>query len=166
MVLIPLIIVGYISFSKSQTALLNLSKNQSIAIAADLARLTRKILESEMTKAASMAISKTGSGAGKPWLNNPGLKAPSGKPVMLSAHWENQFSRMGQHYQGVYITDSMGTIYTGVLENGETYKKIDISKDELFLRVKQNRPNRRKPDENSPRATGKPVVSVGCADQL
>jgi methyl-accepting chemotaxis protein len=57
-VLIPLIVVGYISFSKAQTALMKISKHQAHGIATDLARLTGNMIQAEMEKAHVLASQK------------------------------------------------------------------------------------------------------------
>ena len=57
-VLIPLIVVGYISYSKAANSLMALSKDQVGGIASDLARLTRIAIEAEMTKAELLAEGK------------------------------------------------------------------------------------------------------------
>jgi methyl-accepting chemotaxis protein len=57
-VLIPMVIVGYLSFSKAETALLTLSKGQAQGIASDLARMTRNTLETEKDKVADNGNAK------------------------------------------------------------------------------------------------------------
>ena len=159
-VLIPLIIVGYLSFSKARTALLDLSKHQARGIASDLARMTGNILESEMNKAASMASQKRVINLAES-VKASGVEASREQVDDVFKAIGNQFSRMGTQYQGVFIADAKGMIYTGVLENGEEYKGIDISSSDYFQRIRQG--------ENAvigemffSKATGKPVTTA-CA---
>ena len=55
LVLLPLLIIGFLSISKSSTALSDLSKNQAETIASDLARLADSILKEEMKLAEMIA---------------------------------------------------------------------------------------------------------------
>ena len=159
-VMIPLIIVGYLSFSKSQHALLNLSKHQAQGIASDLARMTRNILDAEMDKAASMASQKRVINlAESVKVSGVGASADQVKDVFNAI--SNQFSRMGTHYQGVFIADTNGKIYTGILKNGDEYKGIDISNSDFFVRSRQDG-NAVISEMTVSKATGKPVVTA-CA---
>lgn len=58
-VVIPLAVVGYLSYSKAETALHNLAAHQAEGIASDLARLTNTILESEKSRAGALSAEKT-----------------------------------------------------------------------------------------------------------
>lgn len=157
-VLVPLIIAGYISFSKAKTALMELSENQAQGIATDLATMTRNTLESEMAKAASLASQKRVIDLATA-VNADGIDASAERIEGVFQALKHQFGKMGNHYQGIFITDAAGNIYTGVLENGTPYKKINLSQDESFIRTKQH---------NAPvisemimsRATGKPVSAA------
>ena len=135
-VLIPLIIVGYISFTKAKTALMDISVNQAQGIAIDLATMTRNILESEMTKAASLASQKLVTDLATA-VDANGIDASTERIEDAFQALKRQFKKMGNQYQGIFITDSAGNIYTGVLENGTPYKNINLSRDESFIRTKQ-----------------------------
>ncbi|BBO90231.1 methyl-accepting chemotaxis protein [Desulfosarcina ovata] len=159
-VLIPLIIVGYLSYSKAQTALMDISKVQAEGIASDLARMTRNILETEMTKAASMASQRRVINLATS-VKAYGVDASADQVKDTFEAIKNQFSRMGSHYQGVFIADANGKIYDGVLDNGNTYKGIDISNSEYFQRAKQNG-NVVVSEMTISKATGKPIITA-CA---
>ncbi len=159
-VLIPLIVVGYLSFSKAQTALMVLSKHQAQGIASDLARMTRNILESEMHKAGSVAaqaqiVQLAAS------VKSYGVDASADQIKEVFNSLRNQLARMGSHYQGIFIADATGKIYNGVLENGSVYSKIDISNEDFFRRARQNGDAVISEMEVS-HATGKPIVTA-CA---
>ncbi len=136
-VLIPLIIVGYLSFSKAQTALTDLSKDQVWGIASDLARMTRNTLEMEMGRAVTMASQKmvVDLAADVKAVGIENSKAHAGK---VFEELRRQFSTMGENYQGIFITDANGVIYTGVLEDGSAYKRINISQNSSFRKAKRS----------------------------
>jgi methyl-accepting chemotaxis protein len=158
--LVPLIIVGYLSYSKARKALMNFSLEQAQNIAADLVRLTANSIQSEMGKAAAMATQKRVIEMAEAVAQN-GTQASQDRLDDVFGALKKQFSKMGGQYQGIYITDAKGQIYNGVLENGERYQGIDLSNRGFFTEVKQTG----KPvlsDMTLSKATGKPSVAV-CA---
>jgi methyl-accepting chemotaxis protein len=157
-VLIPLIIVGYLSFSKARSALMDLSLNQSQGVASDLARLTHNILESEMSKAAVMASQKRVIGLADS-VEKIGIEASRELVQDVFKALKYQFSKMGTHYQGVFIADTKGEVYTGILENGEAYTRMNINADEAFLRATRSR-SAVITNMKLSTATGKPVTSA------
>lgn len=155
-VLIPMVIVGYLSFSKAETALLTLSEEQAQGIASDLARMTRNILETEKDKVAAMATQK-------PIVDlvasvkASGIEASSQQAEAVFKSLKRQFAKMGDHYQGIYISDASGQIFNGVLENGDVYKGINIADREFYVRAKNS--NAAIISEMTiSKATGKPIV--------
>ncbi len=159
-VLIPLIVVGYLSFSKAQTALLDLSMNQAKGIASDLARMTHGILESEMQKAASMASQKKIKTLAQSVVVN-GRAASNSLIEDVLGDLKNQFIKMGGQYQGVFIADATGQVYTGILDSGAVYKDIDISATEYFKRAKKGM-DPVFSEMTISEATGKPIA-IACA---
>lgn len=157
-VLIPLIVVGYLSFSKAQTALMDLSKHQARGIASDLAQLTRNTLESEMSKAASMASQKRVIELAVA-VKASGIEASSDRAEDVFNALKRQFSNMGNHYQGIFIADVKGMIYTGVLEGGGVYKGVDISNSEFFRRARESG-QAIISELTVSKATGKPVAGA------
>ncbi len=56
--LVPMVIIGGLSYSKAGSALMDLSSEQSQGIASDLAHTINAILQAEIGKAASMAAQR------------------------------------------------------------------------------------------------------------
>jgi len=135
--LMPLIIVGYISFTKSQGALIDLAAQQAQGVAQDLARLTKTTLDSEMNKAATLAAQRRIVELAVSVEQN-GLDQSKDRVADVFNDLKRQFASMGGAYQGVFITDAKGMIYTGILENGNEYKGIDISKSGMFQKIRQS----------------------------
>jgi methyl-accepting chemotaxis protein len=154
-VLVPLTIVGYISFSKAQTALLEVAKSQAQGIASDLARMTRNLLNAEMDKAASMASQKRVINLAAS-VKASGVEGSADQMEDVFKALRNQFSRMDGHYQGVFIADVKGMIYTGVLEGGGAYKNVDVSGNTAFQKARSNR-EAAISEMTFSKATGKPV---------
>jgi methyl-accepting chemotaxis protein len=142
-ILISVTVVGYLSYSKAEEALNQLSLNQARDIAADLARLTGNILEGELNKVAAMSNQKRIIEQASAVAAN-GAQASQQYLEEVFNDLKLQFLKMGPNYQGIFIADAKGHIYNGILENGDRYQDIDISNREFFIELRQ---------------TGKPVVS-------
>ena len=121
-VLIPLIIVGFLSFSKAQNALMALSKNRAQGIASDLAKMTHRILESEANKVAAMANQKLIVTLAAS-VDTSGFDSSSAMAKEVFRDLRGQFFKMGNHYQGIFIADTSGNIYTGILNNGDVSRE-------------------------------------------
>ncbi len=135
LVILPLIIVGTLSVSKSSNALLQLSKTQAEGIAADLARLTDNILKKELQVAKTFSTDELVVGVGLELAQN----GSSESIPELYKNFQKKFKVMGENYQGIFITDAKGNIITGVLDNGEEYKGIDISNRDYFQQAKNTK---------------------------
>lgn len=159
-VMIPLIIVGYLSYSKAENALQNLSMHQARDIASDLARLTRNILDNEMSLIGVMSAEKNIRALALA-VKASGPEAVSADVEEVFADLKKQFAQMGDHYQGLFIADAQGRLYTGILDNGQAYKGLDISKTGYF---QQSRDTGKEliSEMTFSKATGKPVV-MACA---
>ena len=134
-VLIPLTIVGFLSFSKTQIALTDLSKNQVAGIASDLARMTRNTLEMEMSRAITMASQELVVNLATD-VKAVGIENAKAHAEKVFEELRKQFSTMGENYQGIFVTDVNGMIYTGVLEDGSIYKKVNLAQNPSFLKAK------------------------------
>ena len=49
-----------------------------------------------------------------------------------------QFSTMGPNYQGIFVADAKGNLYTGALEGGKEYKGVNIEDREYFQQMKSS----------------------------
>ncbi len=133
--LIPLCVVGYIGYSKSKSAVMEISMNQVQDVAKDLSRLIYSNLDSEMKKAASIANQRRIMDMSVAVEEN-GISGSADQIAEVFSALRRQFPHMGKGYQGIFITDTKGLIYTGILENGEEYSRIDLSKAPVFSKVK------------------------------
>ena len=157
-VLVSLSVVGYISFSKAETALRDLSMHQAQGIAADLARMTRSLLESEKDKAAVMANQKRIVQLSQA-VGQSGVDASEAEIGGMYADLSRQFKSMHPHYQGIFLTDASGELYTGVLEGGKEYKGVNIGNRDYFIAARQGRKTSIS-DMVLSKSTGKPITVV------
>lgn len=133
LVLLPLIIAGVISVSKSSSALLQLGKSGAQSTASDLARLTDKILEEEKKVAEIFASDQKVINVAE--QIHAGADSESPEVVELYKMLTKQFKSMGTIYQGIFVTDKDGNLYTGALEGGKEYKGISIKDRDYFRQV-------------------------------
>ncbi len=159
-VLIPLIAVGYISYSKAKDALTVLSKDQVAGIASDLARLTRVAIESEIAKARLLSteheivkLAET--------VHHDGVDASQHLVRGMFENLSREFHALGNHYQGIFMTTTKGEIYTGVMENGQEYKGGNVGNLPYF-RTAQNEGKAVFSEIVISKTTGKPIA-VSCA---
>jgi len=135
LVLLPLLIVGLLSLSKSSNALLELSKNQAQSVAADLARLADNTLTEEMKLADVLAADHEVVNT-LTLIKQAGVNRATDQINALYQTLGKKFSKMGTHYQGIYVTDSEGNRLTGVLDDGTVYKPMNLADREYFKSVK------------------------------
>ena len=163
LVLIPVFVVGYISYQKARGALMKQSKEQAQGIASDLARLTTNILESEMGKAGAMATQKRIRDLAESVAAN-GIQGSQERIEDAYRALGKQFSQMGSNYQGIFVADANGRIYDGILENGDRYQNIDIANQDFFKEAKASGKTFIS-DMIISKATDKPVLTISAPIQ-
>lgn len=136
LVVVPLIVVSWLSYSKSYRAIYDISTMQSQATATDLANLVSNTLTAEINQANIMA-SQRGIIKLSTSIDEFGLDGiPSEYVIEMFTDLKQQFNSMGKHYQGIFLADTKGLLYTGILDTGKEYKGSNISKRPYFLRAK------------------------------
>ncbi|MDP3479233.1 MAG: methyl-accepting chemotaxis protein, partial [Desulfoprunum sp.] len=135
LVLLPLLIIGFLSITKSSTALSELAKKQAETVASDLAGLADSILAEEMKLAE--VIAADGQVVDVLALVKQGGTAGATEQIAgLFGSLEKKFSKLGTAYQGVFISDAEGNLFTGVLEGGKEYKGSNVADRDYFQAAK------------------------------
>ena len=135
LVVIPLVVVVLLSISKSSTALSALGMKQAETIASDLARMTDNVLSEEIKLAEVLAADHQVAEVAA-LVNQGGAAAAAGEVAALQQSLAQKFARMGSFYQGIYVTDTEGNLFTGVLEGGGEYKGSNVADREYFISAK------------------------------
>jgi len=143
LIVIPLLIAGYLSYNKSHSTLLEVSMQNSAGVAKDLARLTDKIISSDLYLASTLASEKTVIDIAEA-VEADSADAVSDQVSIVFEDLKTQFSKLDKHYQGIFIAGTDGILFTGILDSGKEYKGSNISKRAYF---------------NQARETGKTVIS-------
>ncbi len=143
LIILPMIITGYLSYSKSYSAFLNQSMQTAEGTARDLAETTNKAISGDVYLASAMASQKLIVDIAAA-VNEKGADAVSDDIAIVFNDLKNQFGKLDNHYQGIFIAGTDGILFTGILDSGKEYKGSNISKRAYF---------------NEARQTGKTVVS-------
>ncbi len=137
LVLLPLIVIGIISISKSSTALSEIAKKQAESTAFDLANLAEQFLREEI-KIAEVFAADDGVVNVLLRVHKGEVESATGEIKGLFQSLGEKFSRLGATYQGVYISDASGNLITGVLENGKEYKGSNVGDRDYFQTAKSS----------------------------
>ncbi len=138
LVLLPLIIMGFFSISKSSKALTDLSKKQAETIASDLARLADNILKEEV-KTAELLATDTRVINALSEVNKGETQDKTDQIANLYQDLQKKFNRLGENYEGIYVSDTKGNLITGPLDGGKEYKGISIADRNYFKAVKSSK---------------------------
>jgi len=134
LVLLPLIVLGYISMNKSSSAITEISKNQVKGIAQDLAEMTKSAVESEMVSASVLANKKIVSKAFE-LKENKNISELEETVKILNENLLVTLKDMGEKYSGIFLVDSKGVCFAGMVSTGKPYGKIDFSQRDYFKKA-------------------------------
>ena len=135
LVLVPLVVISILSITKSSTALSVLAKVQAESIASDLVGLADRILLEEVKLAEVFAADDEVVDV-LALVHKNGTDAAAEGIGKLYRSMGKKFARLGSSYQGVFVTDAAGSLFTGVLEDGKEYKGSNVGDREYFQAAK------------------------------
>jgi methyl-accepting chemotaxis protein len=134
-ILLPLLVLVFFAFSKASGSLTNIRSDRVQGVAADLAQFTKSLLDLEIHQAETIAAQKTIVALAKS-VQHEGVGGSQDLIQEVFQDLKGQFPNLHPHYQGLFITNVDGMIYTGVMEGGGEYKAIDLGNRESFKKVK------------------------------
>lgn len=134
-VLIPLLVVGFISMNKASNALLNNGYENAEAVSQELAKLiqTKVMLHGETAAAFAEGyqvvqvlekVKKEGSDASVDELSS------------LRQLMKRKYKALNDNFLGVFVTDETGLLLTGELASGKEYKGSNIATRAYFKKAK------------------------------
>ena len=135
-VLIPLLIVGGFSMTKSSKAFSTMASTQAQEVAEDLARLINKILMADITLAQTFAAKyQVIHGA---ILKNQGNGDDVDQTLSnLSQNLQNTFNSLAKEFEGFFVTDIKGNIIAGIREGGKYYSTdINVAGRDYFKKMR------------------------------
>ncbi|TYT76075.1 PDC sensor domain-containing protein [Desulfobotulus mexicanus] len=135
-VTIPLLAIGILAVSRSTSAFTHAAAENTRDVARDLASLVDNMLTAEIRLTAIYAADETTVDLARALADNDSQSVEiSRKRVFESL--KKQFERMGSNYQGIFMADQQGNIFTGILADGREYRGISIATNPDFIRTKQ-----------------------------
>ena len=141
-VAMPLIVVGFLSVSKSSKALMDTARDNAASQAHKLAALVDSTLDAQLKTAAAHAVDTNIRLLGEK-IKKEGLNGALSDIAQLRQQMKAKFKQLDSSYQGIFITDDKGYMYTGELASGEEYKGVNLADMPYFQQA---------------RSTGKPVA--------
>jgi len=135
LVLVPLLVTGFFSVTKSSRALLQQGYATVEGTASDLANLMDSILAEQVRIANVFAADPQVVAVAESVATGGSNEGPEVKA--LFAKLSRQFGQLGSGYQGIFVTDKTGYLYTGILDSGKEYKGSSIDKREYFKRMNE-----------------------------
>lgn len=135
LVLFPLLVISILSISKSSTALSEMAKKQAQSIASDLAGLADQVLKEEVKIAEVFAADQQVVDI-LALVHKNGADANADRIGELYRSLGGKFNRLGTSYQGVFVSDAQGNLFTGVLEDGKEYKGSNVGDRQYFQTAK------------------------------
>jgi len=162
-VLLPLMVVGFLSFSKARMAMQDLSRQQAQGVAADLAKQTAMGIKSEIALAQVIAGQKMIVNL-LLTIDKLGYGNIHDYTYEIYADLRSQFANMSDYYQAVFVADKSGLLLTGILENGESYEGVSVSDQVYFQEALKT--GRAIMSDVAPSKSNDQSIVVACAPVL
>jgi len=126
--LIPLIAIGLFSVMKTGSALEKNAQTSAETTAKDLALIVQENLTQEAKISSTLAADARFQSIAQK-VAADGSEKHQDEITALYNDLKGQYAALGSQYQGIFLSDINGVIYTGVLEGGKEYKSNIASRD-------------------------------------
>ena len=138
LVLLPLIVVGLISISKSTNALLEVGHENAAGQAHEIAEILESTMELQAETAAAFA---TGYHVIETLdkVKIEGSQAASAELALLREEMKKKFKVLDDHFLGIFVTNEEGLLLTGELASGKEYKGSNINSRGYFQEAKRTK---------------------------
>ncbi|MBM9606702.1 methyl-accepting chemotaxis protein [Desulfopila inferna] len=163
LVLLPLIVVGLISISKSTNALLEVGHENAAGQAHEIAAILESSLELEAEIAAAFATGYHVIETLKK-VKNQGAAASAAELSMLRQEMKKKYKVLDDRFLGIFVTNEEGLLLTGELASGKEYKGSNINTRGYFQEAKRTK-HAVIGDIVRSKSTGK-LIYVACAPVL
>ena len=138
--LLPLMVVGYFSVTKSAEALMKISQEKSQAIAGDIALLVQNLLNEQKDILGALAAEPHYVEMLQEFRQAEAQTRQKLEQTLFE-NIETKFQRLNEskRYQGIFISDHTGQLITGILSNGGVYKGASIAGNPGFIQAQKER---------------------------
>lgn len=134
-VTVPLVIIGFLAVNKASQSLTEISRANAEAQAAKLALVIEATLDAQ-TKTAVAHAADTNVRQIARRVQDMGLENVGGDVMILRQQMKEKFQQLDDSYQGIFVTDAQGYIYTGELADGEEYRGVSLADLDYFQKAK------------------------------
>ena len=161
--LIPLVAIGLFSVIETSDALETTANQNAAGTAAQIAKVVNENLSQETKIASTMAADMRFIRLAEK-VAADGTEKHQAEITALYEDLKGQYNALGSDlYQGIFLSDDKGVIYTGVLEGGKEYKSNIGARDYFQKTISEKRTVIG--DMVIAKSTGKPVVVI-CSPLL
>jgi len=136
-VVLPLVVIGYLSVSKASQSLTAISRENAEGQALKLAIAIEATLEAQTKTAAAHAVDTNVRLIGEK-VKALGLEGAAHEIAELRRQMKDKFKQLDKNYLGIFVTDVNGSIYTGELADGNEYKGVNLADMDYFQRAKSS----------------------------
>ena len=136
-VVLPLVVIGYLSVTKASQSLSAISRENAEGQATKLAVAIEATLEAQTKTAAAHAVDTNVRLIGQK-VKELGLEGAAGEIAQLRKQMKDKFKQLDKNYLGIFVTDVNGSIYTGELADGNEYKGVNLADMDYFQRAKSS----------------------------
>ncbi len=137
LVFLPLLLVGLIAMNRSADALLALGKEGARMNAVAIARLVDNLIAEEK-KIAEIFAGERLIVEAVAKIDQVGVENAAAEASATSSRLLEHVERLGENYEGIFVTDRNGNIFTGV--NGKTsYSGLNVAEREYFKSAKSSK---------------------------
>jgi methyl-accepting chemotaxis protein len=156
-VVIPLIVVGWLAYSRANTGLNELANSRVEVIARDLAAMTQMVLLEELKMAKAMSRDDTVVAAAQKTASE-GLENSKAEIAALDAKLTSVMEAIGKDYEGISLADNKGTVVSDGLDGA--HKGIKLADRDYFKKAMAGETNIG--DVVKSKASGNPVVIIAA----
>lgn len=134
-VILPLSVVGYFAVTKASTALVDIAKENAKTQAGQLADNVESHLQLQVRLASAFASDSDIRKIAQV-IAEKGISDDENETAEIRNELLYKFSTLNGDYNGIFITDKRGLIFTGVQRDGSNYRGINIADRPYFTAVK------------------------------
>jgi methyl-accepting chemotaxis protein len=133
--LVPLVAIGLFSVIKTSNALELSAYADAAGTAGELAMVVQENLSQEAKLSATLAADARFQSIAQK-VAADGTEKHQDEITALYNDLKGQYAALGSQYQGIFLADAKGLLYTGVLEGGKEYKGSNIESRDYFQKAK------------------------------
>ncbi len=134
-VMLPLLVVGYFAITKASDALITNTKSSALEQARRLSSIVDSNLELQERLANSIATDASIIQVAVQ-VKEKGVDSAKDDIARLRTEMKSKYKVLGEKYNGIFVSNPNGLLFTGEQANGNDFSGINISDRDYFKEVK------------------------------